>query len=129
VVASRYTLTFTFPLRNRSTIYSLVRSENVRIEIVVVLSVQFRKTLASQTNRLRIEAASRVDGTHLKPGLAKRLDGDAAARARADHDYIVGISRHEDSSPEMIPPPSLRLEQAVDRRSKPAAKASRLRWG
>ena len=37
--------------RNSSTVCSLVRIENARIDNVVVLSVQFRNTLASETNR------------------------------------------------------------------------------
>jgi hypothetical protein len=39
------------PRRNSSTTCSLVRIENARIDNVVVLSVQFRNTLASETNR------------------------------------------------------------------------------
>src|SRR5579863_3049848 len=39
------------PLRNSSAMCSLVRIENARIDNVVVLSVQFRNTLASETNR------------------------------------------------------------------------------
>src|SRR5271154_1014340 len=42
----------TFPRRNSSTMCSLVRIENARIDSVVVLSVQFRNTLASETYRL-----------------------------------------------------------------------------
>ncbi len=48
---SRHHAAWCSPRRKFSTRYSEVRSEKVRMLIVVVLSVQFRKTLASQTYR------------------------------------------------------------------------------